>query len=869
MIKKDILSPEQEIAANPTQNIWVQANAGTGKTSVLTARLLRILFRGNTTNGGILCLTYTNAAAGEMRNRILAALRNWAMASDDDLRELLRGVATNQNPTDQDIVHARQIFFTYIDNPNILKIKTIHGFCEEILRRFPTEAGISPSWKLISDAPQRVLLNKTLEDLINSPTNDERTIAAFDHIVNTISEHRLDILLKQIEQQYKTFFIIKDFVNYRKYFIDTIEKKLNINPQKNGIKPINDLNKIIDLIQSEKKPNKTLLDVLDKTKQYINGTIDFDEYKKIYLTAEGHIKQRGLSQDYLDDEKNRVFEINVATINQKIFDNTIALFDLSAAFAKKYQELKQIQNVLDFEDLILYTHKLFSNPQTMGWILSQMDQSLSHILVDEAQDTGPIQWELLKMLSGDFFTDGDKNELPRTLFVVGDTKQSIYGFQGADPNAFATSRDTIASYIKNNARQIREVPLTQSFRSVEPILKTVDMFFGDETLVQKTGFLNNPHKCFRIGEHGLVEIHKLSTPGEINTAHARHEYICSIATKISEILKYGKYKPHDIMILVQNRRPFATPMANELKRRGIQVAGSDRIILPDFPVIRDLMNLLRFCADNNDDYSLGCVLKSPIFRLGDADIYDICTIRNKNKQPDTPTTALFEFVKDTHPEIYEILADFIKQYASLGPYSFFTYILNHYQIREKMIAALGPHIIDPLEEFMTICLAYERTNPGTLHHFIKWFITSNSEIKRDMDSGDGIRIVTTHGSKGLQAPVIFLIDTTATPKAAQIFNIQTDNTKPIWLWTPRSQKEFSPDFEEIKLTQSERETEESFRLLYVAMTRARDELYIYGFSQNKNAPEMSWHNMLWQILFNKPGTTTTNDTIRISNYDDK
>ena len=185
MIKKDNLSPEQEIAANPEQNIWVQANAGTGKTSVLTARLLRILFRGGDKNGGILCLTYTNAAAGEMRNRILAALRDWAMASDDELRELLRGVTTNQNPTDQDLTHARQMFFTYIDNPHILKIKTIHGFCEEILRRFPTEAGISPSWKLISDAPQRVLLNKTLEDLINSPTNDAQTIAAFNHIVNT------------------------------------------------------------------------------------------------------------------------------------------------------------------------------------------------------------------------------------------------------------------------------------------------------------------------------------------------------------------------------------------------------------------------------------------------------------------------------------------------------------------------------------------------------------------------------------------------------------------------------------------------------------------------------------------------------------
>ena len=863
MIKKDNLSPEQEIAANPQQNIWVQANAGTGKTSVLTARLLRILFRGGDKTGGILCLTYTNAAAGEMRNRILAALRTWAMASDQDLCELLQGITTNKTPTAQDIAHARQIFFTYIDNPNILKIKTIHGFCEEILRRFPTEAGISPSWKLISDAPQRVLLNKTLEDLINSPTNDERTIAAFNHIINTVSEYKLDALLKQIEQQYKTFFIIKDFINYRKYFIDTIEKKLNIKHNKIDKKPLNELNKILVFAKSEKKQTVTLLNLITKTKQNINDEIDFDEYKKIYLTSEGYIKQRGLTQEYLENEKNRVLNQNAAIINKKIFNDTIALFDLSAAFAKKYQELKQIQNVLDFEDLILYTHKLFSNPQTMGWILSQMDQSLSHILVDEAQDTGPIQWELLKMLSGDFFTEGDENNIPRTLFVVGDTKQSIYGFQGADPAAFASSRSALASYITNNARQIREVPLTQSFRSVEPILKTVDMFFGDKNVARKTGFLNNPHKCFRVGEHGLVEIHKLVTPGDLETRHVRQTYINTIATKISELLTSGKYKPDDIMILVQNRLPFATPMANELKRRSIQVAGSDRIVLPNFPIIRDLMNLVRFCINNSDDYSLACVLKSPIFDQNDADVYNLCILRN-------PENNLFNAIKNAQPKLYEILCDFIDKCSHLGPYSFFTYVLDNYQTREKMIAALGPHIIDPLEEFITICLAYERTNSGTLRHFIKWFITGNSEIKRDMDSGEGVKIVTVHGSKGLQAPVIFLIDTTATPKKPQIFNIPTnDNSKPVWLWTPRNQKEFSPDFEEIKSIQIEREIEESFRLLYVAMTRACDELYIYGFSANKTAPEMSWHNMLWETLNNKPDTYTTDDIIRISNYDDK
>ena len=276
MIKKDNLSPEQAIAAEPTINVWVQANAGTGKTSVLIARLLRILFRSDEPLGGILCLTYTNAAAGEMRNRILAALREWAMATDEDLCELLRDITTNKNPTAQDVAHALDIFFKYIDNPDVLKIKTIHGFCEEILHRFPTEAGISPSWSLISDAPQRVLLNDALSQLIKSSSNDKRTVDAFNHIVGVMSEYKLDDLLGYIEQQYEHFFVLNDFDNYRKYFIDTIEKKLNIKNHNLIKHDPKKLENILDCARGENHPTKTLEKLIYLTEQYIKNTIDFD-----------------------------------------------------------------------------------------------------------------------------------------------------------------------------------------------------------------------------------------------------------------------------------------------------------------------------------------------------------------------------------------------------------------------------------------------------------------------------------------------------------------------------------------------------------------------------------------------------------------
>jgi ATP-dependent helicase/nuclease subunit A len=239
--------------------------------------------------------------------------------------------------------------------------------------------------------------------------------------------------------------------------------------------------------------------------------------------------------------------------------------------------------------------------------------------------------------------------------------------------------------------------------------------------------------------------------------------------------------------------------------------------------------------------------------------------RRKKSGGDFTPVRIWDILENMYPEIYSVLGDFIARAQTYGPYSFFTYVLNNYNVRQKFIAALGGQIIDPLEEFITICLAYERTRPGTLRHFIKWFITGNSEIKRDMDSGSGVRIVTIHGSKGLQSRVVFLIDTTSVPKSRYIYNLP-DGHMPIWVWTPRTPSGISPEFAQIRDAEFDKDTEESYRLLYVAMTRARDELYIYGFTSNKNAPELSWHNMLWNTLSPKVGVM--DNKIRISNNDE-
>lgn len=885
MAKKITLSPEQDIAANPAENVWVQANAGTGKTSVLVQRLLRILFRSeNIDNCGILCLTYTKAAAGEMRNRILSELQNWAMLSDEELYELLNGVSLNKTITAKDIEHARNVFFKYIDNPELLKIKTIHGFCEEILRRFPLEAGISPSWSLVSDDTQRVLLQDAFSHLINS-SNDTRINDAFSYIVGRIDETKVGALLSVLSDRYKDFFQVDDLVKYRKYFIDTTRNFLELDKPVQTEISDKKLEEILNYAEietkSSKKPVQYLTNVINLTKQYIDKTIDFEKYKDAYLTQNGVPKKNISKKDYLVEEQQRVYLLNQHNLSTQIFNDTIAVFDLAASFAQIYKHIKSQRNLLDFEDLILYTRKLFSSPDIMGWVLSQLNIKLSHILVDEAQDTSPVQWDILRLLSGDFFTEGDTAEKQHSIFVVGDTKQSIYGFQGADPMAFDNSRTEISRQIQQSMRDIKEVPLVQSFRSMPQILYTVDTFFNNSTVKEQTGFINNTHKWVHSDNKAFVELHKLFDCQDENKNI--NDYIRLIADKIQQILGEKNFAPNDIMVLVQNREPMIPLLVKELKLRSIPVAGSDRIALPDFPAIRDLLNLVRFCINTCDDYSLCVVLKSPIFRLNEGDIFNICSIKNNKNKTKKQTeknylpVTIYEVLKETHPDIYERISKIINWSLEMGPYSFFSNVLNSDNTRESMIGALGNQIIDPIEEFLTICLAYERTQAGTLYHFLKWFITGGSVIKRDMDSAAGVRIVTVHSSKGLEAPIVFLIDTVRIPKRENVFPITPEmqplnlrtigkNLPPPWIWSPKIDN--SELREQAERALNKVRNAEYYRLLYVAMTRAIKRLYIYGFvTKNKSVHELSWHNQLWQVLSKDTKAIVTEETVRIENVE--
>jgi len=829
MTNKIALSPAQAGAVRPTVNIIVQANAGTGKTFVLVQRLLRLLFREyaasphitylsrrsvaetdhishiTNTRSGILCLTYTNAGAAEMRARILEAILDWARADDDELRELLFDIAHKNPATDEDLSAARRIFYDFIDCPGALKIQTIHSFCEDILRRFSIEAGIPPAWRLVSGPEQKRLLKDAFSEMMNHPASLADT-AAFDNILSRMSEHSLDDLLRSLSDRYGSIFLLKQKLNFPGYLIEKTGNFLNV----------------------QKAPKKP----------------DFDGDISEILTKTGEIKKR--LRPELARIAPEVYEYSQYQRNLAIHGVSADFLRLCGAFADKYIELKRRRAALDFDDMLLKTMGLFSNPAVMGAVLSSLDYDLRHILIDESQDNSPAMWKIIFSMLEDFFTSGER-ENPRTFFMVGDPKQSIFSFQGADPSEFEEISKKLTGAASAGVRQYETVSLLDSRRAAQAVLNVVDYFFNNARLPRFPEKI--AHKSHRVGEFGMVEINPLflKMEGE-DLDSARKRYAQKIADKIAGLIASGAAAPKDIMILLQRRDPFAPMLSGQLKRLGVQTAGNDRIILPDYPAVRDLLNLMRFALDPEYEAALAFVLRGPLFGLTEKELYELCVHRKG---------SLLDEVRARRPADYEELMR-LAAMSDLPPFEFLSNVMNGY--REKIIGALGRQVLEPLDEFMTLALSFTRTRPGGLTGFLRWFLDGENEIRRDMEKGAGVRILTAHSSKGLEAPIVFLIDATRNPSSpASHAPFEVMMPEPDVFLCKSPDIEASEKYSAAKDKELARRTEEYWRLLYVAMTRARDRLYVYGCEErNKND---SWHSKLYEIVATMPGAKINGDGV--------
>jgi len=900
----NLQTPEQLKASDPGTSVWVGASAGTGKTFVLANRVLRLMLAGNRPNK-ILCLTYTNTAAAEMSNRVNERLANWISLADKELNSELSYVLGTAPSEDQKVA-ARKLFAEVLDIPGGLKIQTIHSFCQSLLGRFPIEAAISPNFDLLDEITINEHLRHSQDEMLLDIDGGKNLplYEALNYLSGMLAEETFTELMKKlskerggIEQLFKqnssSFMVVsKNLKNLLGFTSDDCTKTIL-----DAAVDENNFNSTSLKIASETllKGTKTDIDrgkvILGWLKDVEKRLESFDSYINVYLKKDQEprvlqmTKNLGLEYpddyDVLSEEADRVKIVCDRLRAYALYENTLAILRIGYELIKRYNKRKINRNVVDFDDLISKVSGLFHNVSA-SWILFKLDEGLDHILIDEAQDTNPLQWGIIRKLSQEFFagfgTRGEDELLqkPRTIFAVGDIKQSIYSFQKAEPKKFDENKEYFIKQANDAKLKFLAVPMNLSFRSTSSILEVVDAVFDTDEHRRAISFDNAEikHATHRKGDPGLVEVwdpilfdHEkeesdwsvpiIQKPVQNPKSKLSEKIADQIAWWIkSEEILASKGRPiraGDILILVQKRNEFVHYIIKALKKRGINVAGLDQMVLMDQLAIMDLVAIANFTLLPSDDLTLAVVLKSPFIGMSEEDLFDLANSRERTK---TLWSSIFS--RRAERPSYQVAVDYLTKLTNYAdfhpPFEFFNYLLGPLRGKEKLIARLGEQVNDPIDEFLNQSIKYEQNNISSMQGFLSWIERGDIKIKRDMEQGaDMVRVMTVHGAKGLQAPIVFLPDTCQTI---------TMNDKVFWLEEKRNRNLLWVKNKETRIGVGSNAYEERLsaikdenkRLLYVAMTRAEDRLYVCGWENKKSRKNDCWYDLIRSSFSKMDGT---------------
>lgn len=821
------INKEQQKASNPLSSVWVAASAGSGKTKVLTDRVLNLLLL-NGRPEKLLCLTFTKTAAAEMSNRINNVLKSWVIMPDEALAaeiEKLSGDYVDGEMLDK----ARRLFALTLEAPGGMKIMTIHSFCQSVLKRFPLEADVSPNFEVMDDTTSAEMLNRLLHDAFKNPSLKK------------------DVAYLSSEL---------DETGFMKFFKRILENRLALMHLKERIP---NLQTLIHQLKNYYKVNNYLTE-----NDIINENFDLDtwtEKKKLYLYAESG-KKRGVKDKFADnDEAHLAYQTDEKLKSFKIIQATESLLNLVYFVLEKYDCEKQTKSMLDYDDLIEKTKVLLEQSDKAAWVLYKLDGGIDHILVDEAQDTNPDQWAIVRMLAEEFFSGDGVSDAFRTIFAVGDKKQSIYSFQGADPSEFERMRLFFDQKVTASQNDFITVPLNYSFRSTKPILDLVNMVLKNKTA--KNGILDSMeeavHLAFRDKDAGLVEIWPLEEAEKTDEAEpwkppverqpiqsAETRLAQKIAFKIKNMIESKEIlpsqgrpiRPGDFLVLVQRRRKFVSELVRYLKEYNVPVAGIDRLVISNHIAVQDLLAMAKFALLQSDDLNLACVLKSPLIGLTEEQLFDVCHGRGSQ--------SVWERVQKLFPDKAALLSEIMDNADKMPPFEFFSYILSVLNGRKRFVARLGEEANEALDEFLNLCMTFEQNNTSSLQVFLSWMSEKSIEIKRDLDSAsvDAVRIMTVHGSKGLQGNIVFLPDTRfmSLKRPSFIWNKQG---YPLWIPKKSLYTEAVYDiFDELDTLR----LQEYHRLLYVAITRPKDRLYICGWEGKKKAAQGNWYDLILKAI---------------------
>lgn len=869
---RDDASQRQVDAARPGWSTWLAANAGSGKTRVLTDRVARLLLSG-VDPARILCLTYTKAAASEMQNRLFARLGEWAMMPEAKLRPALEALGIEGGIEGTTLAEARRLFARAIETPGGLRIQTIHSFCATLLRRFPLEAGVSPQFTELDDRAAKLLREEIVEEMADSAYSETiSTLAALftgedfgqlagevaregQRLVKPLGRAALaklfDLPPTLDESNLLTSVFLGDESLWLPQVIATLMKGKDT-----------DAKAALKLAQIDlTAPNVTLLPELEGIFLYgADAKAPFTAKTDRFPTKDTRLALGDLG-DKLADLMRRVETARPHRLGLRAVARNLALHRFAAAFLPIYAERKTLRGALDFDDLIARAKALLTDPTVAQWVLFRLDGGIDHILVDEAQDTSPDQWRVIELLAQEFTAGEGARNVERTIFVVGDQKQSIYSFQGADVSAFARMRETFRDRLDTVGAPFQTLELEHSFRSSPAILNLVDATFPD-SLHPALGGASH-HIAFRDNLPGRVEIWPPIAPSSnpededwsdpvdlIAGEHHTAELGRRVADRIRQILAAGTMIPTaegprkatagDFLVLVRRRSPLFSEVIRACKAAGLPIAGADRLHLGGEMAVKDIKALLAFLTLPEDDLALAELLRSPLFGMSEAELYAVAQPRKG---------YLWEALRNIpeHAEIVSVLADLRNNADFLRPFDLIERALTRHDGRRKFLARLGAEAEDGIDALLAQALAYERNEIPSLTGFLTWLQTDDVQIKRQMEGAGGkIRVMTVHGAKGLEAPIVILPDTAdLTPQDRN--ELYTLGDTAVWRM-PTGESPAAIDA--VRRERAARAQAESMRLLYVALTRAQSWLIVAAAGNlasqrdSKAARDSAWYDLI-------------------------
>ncbi|HEX5258629.1 MAG TPA: double-strand break repair helicase AddA [Sphingomicrobium sp.] len=880
------LEREQALAADPKVHAALSASAGTGKTQVLTARVLRLLLQGARPES-ILCLTFTKAAAAEMANRIGARLAAWVRLPDKLLRKDLFALNERDDPRTRE--RARQLFARVLDCPGGLKIQTIHGFAQSLLAAFPAEAGIVPGFQPIEGRAEQELVRRTLADLMADAeaSGDSGLIGDVQCLSRRLGEFGAVDYLQACARRHEA--------------LSALGPREGIEPLIRGIMRLPD-GAVEDYLAAKCGDDGFDCDLLraiaganriwgTSKGAKIVGDIErwlamdpaaraaaLPDLSLVVFTGKGELRKSSAGQLKADSDYDRHVQRladNIAELLQvqrasKLAADMAAGLRAGQAFAKVYTSAKRAAGAADFNDLIEWTRALLRQPGIGDWVRYKLDREVDHVLVDEAQDTNAAQWEIIERLVEEYFSGSSESEQRRrTLFMVGDFKQAIYGFQGTDPKRFREARahfKQLADELSeaDAATQFRDLSIAASFRSAQPVLDVVDAVI--DSLGPEAMALTRPpppHRAHHRERVGQVELWQPFAPefdedgdeGEETWVSLRaRQYADALAERIRDLVEEAPYLPSrdraltpgDILVLVRSRGELASLIVARLFSVGVPVAGVDRLHLHEPLAVQDLLAAVKFAVQPNDDLSLACLLVSPLVGWDQDRLRSLAFGRKSSLWRELRRRSA-EF-----PEAHEALSELLRIADFTTPSVFLETILSGpMRGRRRLYSRLGMAARDPIDELINSALEFERNETASLDRFLAWFSRGTVDVQRDPGRpGNEVRVMTVHGAKGLEAPVVILADATADParlgRTPITLEIEVEGRGVAPLLRPKKEERTAP-FEEMIVAEEKRDLEEHWRLLYVALTRAADRLIVAGVAPrpkkdgSEARPINCWH----------------------------